>query len=1026
MAIDFPPNAAQPNPPIDGEQYFDNASQTTWTYDANNNSWTLTSGGDSGGGASMYQGEHDFTQSTVPNPAAEAGYIYSQADLGGVAGTVDNVYNGIAGESIEEGALVLYTGSSWTFLISTPGYPDLGDGNGGTLDDRYVLTTGDNMTGDLTLGTDKITLETNGSGSFSNGVTASFLQTLSYDISSDAGTGSRLGTSSLNFQKPNTVAANSYGLRGYYGTKQVFGIRSDGGLTVIGDGDNASPTAKIGADGSGSFTNGVGVGLLTVSGNVTEEGARLRSNGVIQTRRDDGIAEVYNVFSGGSTVDFKTIKFLANGSADFAGKVTSASTEDVDSGTTLVTKDYVDAATGDGSTADLQTVTDNGNITTNGATFGSDVISGENPGSGVRDGVKLASNGFISVGRTSGTDNVFNCYTTGSSTKTIEFNADGTSNFRNVLNVGGRTVVNDKFGNEQIVMTGNNTSGPGTEFTLQNSGQGTDATNLITSVTRRSSVTGYSAKIEFNQNGDLSFGGKQPNIDPELLPDTTLHISHNGTIGIAGGDPVNTPSIKLTNTGTGTFAQDVYTYNWDSSSDVTSGTKVGNGIIDIQKISTATGNAIRLKQGTTDRFIVKGDGAVHVGGSTSTNPNIKLSQDGSAVFKGKVTSVSTESGDAGTTLVTKDYVDAAAGGGGDLDLQAVTDNGNSTTNGATFATLDSDGRVISGNSTVTGRFQAQAAAGSDPAATTPFVAYQAGASDASIITTYSGDAYFAGKVTSSLTESTDTDNTLTTKDYVDTWALWDAVPAGLTPKNSNQNLVLGDQVNTQSFIGIDGRAYFESNVESTFGITILNTSDVGYGLTVRAGENGVPLDVRKNDGQNIFQVVGNGTTFFNDTAQVLPDGTGDFQNLQARGKVTLGSDAYAGGVVCTAPFAAPEASSYILIANYNNDLRAVVDYAGNAYFTGDVTAGGNIGFALEPENTANYTTVTSEDGTEVSRYTGPVLDVKDRLQNLLTRLDALEANEIIDDATDSSLLQLISSATSRLDSIEARLAAAGI
>ena len=54
-----------------------------------------------------------------------------------------------------------------------PGYPDdLEDGDGATLDERYVKTVGDNMTGNLTLGTDKITLDaTGGSANFAGDVT---------------------------------------------------------------------------------------------------------------------------------------------------------------------------------------------------------------------------------------------------------------------------------------------------------------------------------------------------------------------------------------------------------------------------------------------------------------------------------------------------------------------------------------------------------------------------------------------------------------------------------------------------------------------------------------------------------------------------------------------------------------------------------------------------------------------------------------------------------------------------------------
>ena len=43
--------------------------------------------------------------------------------------------------------------------------------------------------------------------------------------------------------------------------------------------------------------------------------------------------------------------------------------------------------------------------------------------------------------------------------------------------------------------------------------------------------------------------------------------------------------------------------------------------------------------------------------------------------------------------------------------------------------------------------------------------------------------------------------------------------------------------------------------------------------------------------------------------------------------------------------------------------------------------------------------------------------------NLISRIDAIESNEQIDDATDTSLLQLVANASARLDSIETRLTA---
>ncbi len=114
---------------------------------------------------------------------------------------------------------------------------------------------------------------------------------------------------------------------------------------------------------------------------------------------------------------------------------------------------------------------------------------------------------------------------------------------------------------------------------------------------------------------------------------------------------------------------------------------------------------------------------------------------------------------------------------------------------------------------------------------------------------------------------------------------------------------------------------------------------------------------------------------------------------------------------------------------------------GTATFTGAVTAP-NVTFNLEPDNDANYTTTTEEYTEtesytgplgntlerEVTRtrdvltYTGPTLDVKDRLQNVLSRIDAIEANEVADDATDSALLQLVASLTARLDEKDAAIA----
>ena len=74
---------------------------------------------------------------------------------------------------------------------------------------------------------------------------------------------------------------------------------------------------------------------------------------------------------------------------------------------------------------------------------------------------------------------------------------------------------------------------------------------------------------------------------------------------------------------------------------------------------------------------------------------------------------------------------------------------------------------------------------------------------------------------------------------------------------------------------------------------------------------------------------------------------------------------------------------------------------------------GNELTAEVPEVAATYQTVTKTR--DISTYTGPTLDVKDRLQNLISRMDAIEADEIIDDSNSSALLQLVHNLSARLD-----------
>ena len=74
--------------------------------------------------------------------------------------------------------------------------------------------------------------------------------------------------------------------------------------------------------------------------------------------------------------------------------------------------------------------------------------------------------------------------------------------------------------------------------------------------------------------------------------------------------------------------------------------------------------------------------------------------------------------------------------------------------------------------------------------------------------------------------------------------------------------------------------------------------------------------------------------------------------------------------------------------------KLTIDIDGNAEFVGKVTADGTeltyINLRLEPDNPANFTTTTDSEGVETTTYTGPTLDVKDRLSKADEALQTLK------------------------------------
>jgi len=261
-------------------------------------------------------------------------------------------------------------------------------------DAKYVEVAGSNMTGNLTLGTDKITLNAGGIARFAGNVVSG------NEPGSGANNGVKLGSSGfISISKTNSADA-------------VFNIYETGSSTK---------NIELLANGAGTFAGDVKIGGLSSSPNIS---------------------------------------LNADGSATFAGLIRSANATSSSPGNTVITKNYINGFNALDKTLGYWTRTTalsgrtqlrpvNGDdiiirdatntdtkieLNANGtARFAGNVVSGGEPGSGANDGVKLGSNGFISVSRTNSSDTVFNAYVTGSNTKNIELFANGTATFAGPL-----------------------------------------------------------------------------------------------------------------------------------------------------------------------------------------------------------------------------------------------------------------------------------------------------------------------------------------------------------------------------------------------------------------------------------------------------------------------------------------------------------------------------------------------------------------------------------------------------------------
>ncbi len=197
--------------------------------------------------------------------------------------------------------------------------PDGGDNQPGTLDDRYVNKTGDNMTGDLTLGTDKITLNaTDGSGVFKGLVQAAN----GYEAGGVTLGGPVNGYIFVRNDKATPSTAIGVFKNGNLTEDLTASVTNDGSIFAAGDvkiGGTlpSAPNITLSANGSATFKDVVSVSLTSDP----NTWSNVNGNGVIC---QNPVSNSSNVFFRGRTgSNDNKVSIFTNGSATFAGSLDS-------------------------------------------------------------------------------------------------------------------------------------------------------------------------------------------------------------------------------------------------------------------------------------------------------------------------------------------------------------------------------------------------------------------------------------------------------------------------------------------------------------------------------------------------------------------------------------------------------------------------------------------------------------------------------------------------------------------------------
>ena len=577
--------------------------------------------------------------------------VTNNATVGGTLGvtgasTLDSV--GVTNNATVGGTLVVTglatcstatTAASPADTLVTKGFlnglfPDFSDGDGDTLDTRYVKMVGDNMTGSLTLGTNKIILDIAGNGTFSGTLDVASAATLgSVAVTTSATVGTTLDvTGATTLTTLTTSGAATLDSVGVTNNATVGGTLGVTGATTLSSTldvtGNTAVGGTLGVTNAATFSSTIGVtGAATFGDTLSVSGAATLSSTLAVTSNTT-IGGTLNV-SGASTLDSVgvTNNATVGGTLGVTGATTLSSTLAVTGSTTLSDTLSVAGATTLNSVGITNNATIGGTLDVTGTTTLTILTATT---SATLNSLGVTNN--ATVGGTLGVTGA-TMLSTLSTTGAATLNSVGVTNNATVggtLNVTGATTLGNTLSvaNDLSVSTtvsidaaSGNAGFDGTVTAAYFVGDGSQLTNL-------------------QIPGSLAFKGS---ID---CTTASAPAAVSGDFYLNTGTGTVKDAVGWTGIATSPIAEGDFVYfdgtNWSI------GGGNDSGFVTLSTAQTITGAKAFSAQIAASAGITS---SADIASTTLT-------------LSGKATSASTVGGDGDTTLTTKDYVDASSAAAG--------------------------------------------------------------------------------------------------------------------------------------------------------------------------------------------------------------------------------------------------------------------------------------------------------------------------------------------------------------------------